>query len=113
MKEYILTFILGCGNLLLFIEYLIDRHDKKAEKEEDKEKETFRSTLKKLEKDGLRTQLLLLILLKPQEEQEILTIAEHYFVDLRANWYMSSIFKTWCDDHNLQPAWFDEKGENK
>ena len=100
MAENILIAVLGGGNLLLFIKFLIERHDSKS---------GIESTLKKLEKDGLRTQLLLLILLRPEEQTEILKIAEHYFVKLKANWYMTSIFKTWCDDHNLEPDWFDAK----
>ena len=56
-----------------------------------------------------KTGLLLLILLRPEEQTEILKIAEHYFVKLKANWYMTSIFKTWCDDHDLEPDWFDAK----
>jgi cysteine desulfurase len=67
-------------------------------------------TLKKLEKDGLRTQLLLLILLKPDEQTEILTLGQRYFVKppagLGGNWYMTSIFKGWCDEHKLEPDWF-------
>lgn len=102
MTENILIAVLGGGNLLLFIKFLIERHDAKKDKD-------ISSTLTKLEKDGLRTQLLLLILLRPDEQTEILKIAEHYFVKLKANWYMTSIFKTWCDDHNLEPEWFDSK----
>lgn len=100
MAENILIAVLGGGNLLLFIKFLIERHDSKS---------GIESTLRKLEKDGLRTQLLLLILLRPDEQTEILKIAEHYFVKLKANWYMTSIFKTWCDEQGLEPDWFDAK----
>lgn len=100
MAENILIAVLGGGNLLLFIKFLIERHD---------QKNGIGATLKKLEKDGLRTQLLLLILMRPEEESEILKIAEHYFVKLKANWYMTSIFKKWCDERGLEPDWFDAK----
>lgn len=80
-----------------FFQYLISRHD---------DKEGIKSTLTKLEKDGLRTQMLLLILLQPDEEAEILKIAEHYFVKLKANWYMTNIFSKWCKSRNLKPEWF-------
>ena len=103
MNTDILIAILGGGNLLLFIKFLIERYDKK--KSED-----IKGTLKKLEKDGLRTQLLLLILLKPDEQTEILTLGQRYFVKppegLGGNWYMTSIFKTWCDERKLEPDWF-------
>ena len=89
--------------------FLIERHDKKVEKAEDKEKEHIQGTLKKLEKDGLRTQLLLLILMKPEETSEILTLAQHYFVDLKGNWYMTSIFNKWLEEHEIaEPEWFNK-----
>lgn len=100
MAENILIAILGGGNLLLFIKFLIERHDQKS---------GIGATLRKLEKDGLRTQLLLLILMRPEEESEILKIAEHYFIKLKANWYMTSIFKKWCDERGLEPDWFECK----
>lgn len=99
MTENLLTIVLGGGNLLLFVKFLIERYDK--QKEQD-----IKGTLTKLEKDGLRTQLLLLLLLRPDEQTEILKIAEHYFVRLKANWYMTSMFKKWCDTHGLEPEWF-------
>lgn len=92
---------LTSGGLLAFTQFLITRHD---------DKEGVKSTLLKLEKDGLRTQLLLLILLKPDEQTEILTLGQRYFVKppagLGGNWYMTSIFKTWCDERKLEPDWF-------
>ena len=102
MTENILIAVLGGGNLLLFIKFLIERYDKKKDQD-------IKGTLAKLEKDGLRTQLLLLILLKPEEKTEILKIAEHYFVKLKANWYMTGMFKRWCDQNGLEPDWFDAK----
>ena len=103
MKENIIIAILGGGNLLLFIKFLIERHDGKKERE----LEGIKDKLILLEKDGLRTQLLLLILLKPEEQTEILKVAEHYFVKLKANWYMTGMFKKWCDERGLEPEWFD------
>ena len=93
MAENIILGILGGGNIILFIKFLIERHDRKKEREEDKEVEGVKKKLVVLERDGLRTQLLLLILLKPEEQTEILRIAEHYFRNLKGNWYMTSIFK--------------------
>ena len=120
MLENILIAILGGGNLVMFAKFLIERHDKKVEKQEEKEEEAKRKeeeneltcikdALSKVKKDGIRTQLLLLILMSPDEEQEILTVAEYYFVRLKANWYMTSIFKKWCDERKLEPDWFDDK----
>lgn len=97
---------------------MIDRHDERDEdrktiktKISDLEK-AMKDKFKLLEKDTLRTQLLLLILEKPNEVQEILTIAEHYFKDLKGNWYMTSIFHKWCKEHNVEkPTWFNAPEE--
>lgn len=110
MTENILIAVLGGGNLILFIKFLIERHDKKVEKEEDGKKDDIKKTLNKLEKDGLRTQLLLLILIKPEEKTEILRLAEHYFKVLRGNWYMTSIFNNWLKSEKVaSPEWFDNE----
>ena len=109
MYENLLIAVLGGGNLLLFIKFLIERRDKKKEKEEASETDEIRKTLKKVEKDGVRTQLLMMILLRPDDENEILKIAEYYFVTLKANWYMTSVFSKWCDARDLKPDWFDNK----
>lgn len=122
MWDNILLGILGGGNLVMFIKFLIERHDAKkqraedkaeakAEKAEENELGAIETKLGKLEKDGIRTQLLLLILIKPEEQTEILKVAEHYFVKLKANWYMTSMFKKWCDDRGLQPEWFQSEKE--
>lgn len=93
--------ILGSNALFAFIQFLITRHDTKR---------SIKSKLTVLEKDVLRTQMLLLILLRPEEKQEILTIAEHYFKDLKGNWYMTSVFNKWLTDHgDDKPEWFDAK----
>ncbi len=108
MAENILLGILGGGNLILFIKFLIERHDRKKERAEDQDAEGLKKRLTVLERDGLRTQLLLLILLKPTEQTEILRIAEHYFKNLKGNWYMTSIFNKWLEDIGVaEPDWFD------
>jgi hypothetical protein len=91
---------------------LISRHDKKQD-----EKSGIRAALKdiqskqkKQEKDSVRTQLLVLIFLQPDEKQEILTLGEHYFKNLKGDWYMTSIFAKWLDRHvGVKPEWFDNK----
>ena len=102
MAENILIAVLGGGNLLLFIKFLIERHDKKKS-------ENVSATLLKLEKDSIRIQLLVLMLLQPDEETEILKVGEYYFNKLHANWYLTSMFKKWCDTRGLEPDWFDNK----
>ena len=91
--------VIGSNALFAFLQFLISRHDTKK---------NVKGKLERLEKDGLRTQLLLLILLKGDEKKEILTIAEHYFKDLRGNWYMTSIFNKWLKEKTIaEPEWFD------
>lgn len=97
----IITAVLVSNGLFAFIQYLITRHDTKN---------NVKGKLTILEKDVLRTQLLLLILLKGEEQQEILTIAEHYFKDLHGDWYMTSIFNKWLKEKKIaEPEWFDDK----
>ena len=42
-----------------------------------------------------------------------LTLGERYFVKppggLGGNWYMTSIFKGWCDERKLEPDWFNKE----
>lgn len=92
-----------------FIQFLISRKDGKHET-----LTKIKDQLKQQEKDILRTQLLLLILLCPREQQEILTIAEHYFTKpprgLGGDWYMTSIFKKWVLESDIEsPDWFDSE----
>lgn len=108
MAANILIAVLGGGNLLLFVKFLIERYDRKQENKEEDELGGINDRLGKLEKDGIRTQLLLMILLRPDEQTEILKVAEYYFCKLKANWYMTGMFKKWCDEQGLEPEWFDE-----
>ena len=101
MRDTIIIAVISAmtsGGFLAFLQFLITRND---------DKQGIRKSLKKLEKDGLRTQLLLMILMKPDEKKEILTLAQHYFVDLKGNWYMTDVFDAWCEDHcKVRPEWF-------
>lgn len=111
MSRDLLLAILGGGNVILFIKFLIERYDRKVERKEDNDYKSIKSTLKKIEKDGIRTQMLVLILLLPQEKKEILTLGEYYFKKppdgLDGNWYMTSIFNGWLDKtKTAKPEWF-------
>lgn len=60
-----------------------------------------------VERDELRTQLLLLLSDYPHETQEIMKLAEHYFRDLKGNWYATSLFNNWLIQNNIaRPEWF-------
>lgn len=63
--------------------------------------------LKLIKKDGVRTQLLVLISDYPNEKQEILKLAEYYFVTLHGNWYATALFNDWLIKNEIaSPAWF-------
>lgn len=102
--EHIIIAVIGSTALATLVQFFVTRHDNKR---------NLSKRLDKLERDGLRTQLLLLILMRPEEKQEILTIAEHYFKDLRGDWYMTSIFNKWIVDSDIaEPEWFNKEGKN-
>ena len=100
----IIIAVVGSTALATLVQFFVTRHDNKM---------NLTKRLDRLERDGLRTQLLLLVLLKPGEKQEILTLAEHYFKDLKGNWYMTSIFNTWVEENGIaEPEWF-QGGKNE
>lgn len=91
--------VLASNALFGFIQFIITRKDNSLKK-----------AMSRLERDVLRTQLLVMVVLKPKETQEILTLAEHYFKDLNGDWYMTSIFNKWLLESDIaQPEWFDNK----
>ena len=91
--------ILGSSALSGFIIFLIQRHDSKK---------NISGRLDELEKGSLRTQLLLMLFLKPDENQkEILTVARRYFKSMGGDWYATPLFYEWCVKHNISPSWFN------
>ena len=91
--------IVGSTAISSMVQFFVNRHDQKKH---------IADKLIKLEKDVLRSQLLMLILLKPEEQQEILTVGEHYFKVLHGDWYMTTIFNKWLNEsHIAEPEWFD------
>ena len=98
MVQTIVIAVLASNGFFALVQFLITRYDTKR---------NIKDKLIRLEKDGLRTQLLLMILMKPGEKKEILTLAQHYFVDLEGNWYMTDIFKMWLkEEGHSNPDWF-------
>lgn len=96
----IIVAVLGALDLATLIIFFVNRHDSKK---------NIQGRLQTLEKDVLRTQLLMLILLRPEEKQEIVTIAQHYFAVLHGDWYMTGIFNKWIEANGeARPEWFDK-----
>lgn len=80
--------------------------NKKNGKEDDLQ--IIKKKLDKQERDSCRTQMLLLISDYPDQTEEILRLAHHYFVELHGNWYMTVLFKKWLVDKNIgKPEWFE------
>ena len=97
----IIMAIIGSTALSQLITFFVQRHDTKK---------NFEKRMTRLEKDGIRTQLLLLLLFSPEEKKEILTIGQHYFETLEGNWYMTSMFNKWLKEREEDvPVWFDPK----
>lgn len=102
MREEVITTIIGSvllsNGLFALLQFLITRHDTKK---------NVKGKLLTLEKDVLRTQMLLMIMMLPKEKKEIMTLAQHYFVDLDGNWYMTDIFNNWLESEgHSKPEWF-------
>lgn len=111
MNDYmsILITSLTSSGLLAFFQFLINRHDKKKDEKNGLRADVkdIQKKLKKQEKDSVRTQLLVLVFLQPNERQELLTLGEHYFKNLKGDWYMTSIYRKWLKQSGIdEPAWF-------
>ena len=105
MAATIIIAIVGSTAVSSLVQFFVNRHDAKK---------NVREKLTTLEKDVLRSQLLLLILLRPKEAQEILTVGQHYFEVLHGDWYMTSIFNKWLQEAKIaEPEWFDGGEEAK
>ena len=101
--------VLVCGGFWTFVQFLINRKDNKNDtlKAIKTKVDKIDKDMIKNEKDTLRTQMLLMIAIYPEETAEILELGKHYFVDLKGNWFATPIFNRWCKKHNIEPEWFD------
>lgn len=73
---------------------------------------SIQEQLKIAEKDSVRTQMLLMMSDYPEDKHEIMKLAEHYFVKLKANWYMTGMFNKWLEENDIaKPEWFNHSEE--
>lgn len=111
----IISCILGGGAIITFITFLIKRNDEKKEKNDEvlAEIKAIKKQMQKMERDSVRTQLLMLMNTYTfGEASEILTVAEYYFVGLKGDWYATSLFQRFCEKEQIPlPPWFNGKGE--
>ena len=95
--------LLGSTALFGFIQYMITRKDNSNAFVKE-----IKSFMAKTEKDNVRTQMLVLMSSYPDDEAELLKLAEHYFVDLKGDWYMTTLFNKHCEKYKIaRPAWFN------
>ena len=63
--------------------------------------------LDKLERDECRTQMLLLMADYQANVSELMRVAEHYFKDIGGDWYMTTMFREYLKNKNInEPYWF-------
>lgn len=104
-----------CGNGL--IQYLLTRKDNLKKESIENKLQPIESKLdkllvetKKTEKDNLRTQLLVMMNMMPNNQEEIMTCAERYFKQLEGDWFYSSLFAKYLKENNIEnPIWFNKK----
>ena len=97
------------GGVFSVINTILSRKAARSDKQKEIEKKL--SDLEKATKenklDSVRLQMLVMISDYPNDTSEIMRIAEHYFSELKGNWYMTSIFNTWLESNNIaKPEWF-------
>ena len=97
MKDYILPIviaILGSGAFFSFLQFLINRHDVRRG-----------WTAQNVD----RLQLMVLIADYPRKVDEILKLAEHYFVVLKGNSFLKELFADWLKAQSIdEPEWFKD-----
>lgn len=115
MSEWIaaaLAFLTSAG-FYTFLQFLIKRRDEKKGKmaEIDKRLQSIERGNDRNARDGTRTQMLVLMASYPKNNTEIMKVAEHYFGELKGDWYMTGLFNTWLVNNGIgKPEWFNSEG---
>ena len=105
----ILAMLLG-GGLISFVQFMITRNDAKVKKIDNviNQIDDIKKSQLKAEKDIVRSQLLVLMSDYPENQPEIMETMKHYHVDLNGNWYLTPLFKKWCEKNDIDiPKWLD------
>ena len=109
MSQETLLAIIGAVMGSGLIQFLITRHDNNKANPIEKKIDKILEEQKKTEKDNLRTQLLVMMNMMPNNHEEIMTLAERYFKELKGDWFYSSLFSKWLKDNNVEkPLWFEK-----
>lgn len=65
--------------------------------------DSISSQIDSIELGSTRTQLLTLMSSYPDNESEILKVADYYFNDLGGDWYMTELFSKWASSRGIDP----------
>lgn len=108
------------GLLMLLINRAFSKKDKKSEESDEQEKRICdleelgkeqQKALERQERDNCRIQMLIMMMHYESETEQIMKLAEHYFSDLRGDWYMTGLFNKWLDTNHIgNPSWFNSEG---
>ena len=119
MSETIIIAILSSGALSALITGLFQYLQTKKSKKDGLESKVgeviadqkkIMDAQKKHEGDIVRVELKMMIADFPDDESDILRLAEHYFNDLHGNWVASALFKKWLTERNIAlPNWFEDE----
>lgn len=63
--------------------------------------DTISGQMQDLKLDTTRNQLLTLMKNYPDNEEEIMKVARHYFDDLNGDWYMTGLFIKWGNEKGI------------
>lgn len=120
----VVAFLGGLGGILAgilaYIKFFAERKDKREREDLDlvleehlaplrtdiagikSENVVFGRTLREVQLDTTRTQLLMFMQHQPRNYDTILKIAHRYFVDLQGNWYMAVEFQKWATEQGIE-----------
>lgn len=106
----VLSSCVGSAAFIGFVQYMISRHDRKNEDKDGIKRHIAEidKALDKAERDSIRIQMLLLMSDYPFERQELMTLAQRYFVTKKGDWYMTSLFNNYIKRNAIiPPPWFE------
>lgn len=101
---------LGASGVLVFAQFLINRHDKKKEAANAKDNEDAKQTVMLKRIDDRTTALAIdtqslkldaLICNHPENVSDIMIAAHRYFVELRGDSWMKKVFEDYLDKHEI------------
>lgn len=79
----------------------------------EEELNPIRKELHEIRLDTTRTQLIMLMEHQPHNHDTIIKVAERYFLVLRGDWYLTSLFKEWAKKEDVDvPANIYEATKN-